>query len=317
VFTPSIGFSYNPDFSSDRYNYYDSYIDGSGNEIFYSKFEGSLYGSPPNSKSSRLTYSFANNLEMKVRNRKDTITGMKKITLIDRLTFSGSYDFAKDSFNISYLNVSGNTRLWKDFSIQYSSSWDPYMVNSEGKRINKTVWNEYNRLFRWQNTNWSLSLSYSLSDDTFNKKKKGAATNTNVPAEEKEEMGEILDNLDDYVDWDIPWSMSFNYTFQYRTQEAYAGGARTIVDTYVQTLGMNGQINITPKWKFTISTGWDFNQNALSFTNISLYRDLHCWEMRFNWIPIGTRKSWNFSLNVKASILQDMKLNKKKDFRDN
>jgi lipopolysaccharide assembly outer membrane protein LptD (OstA) len=319
VFTPSIGFAYNPDFGSERYNYYDSYIDGNGNKIFYSKFDGSLYGSPPNSKSSRLTYSFANNLEMKVRNRKDTITGMKKITLIDRLVFSGSYDFAKDSFNISPLSVSGNTRLWKDFSIQYTSLWDPYMFNSEGKRINQTVWNAYNRVFRWQNTNWSLSLSYSLGDDTFNKKKKNesVADKTIVPSDELEEMNEILDNPSDYVDWNIPWSLSFNYTFQYRTSEAYEGGARTIVDTYVQTLGVNGQINITPKWKFTIATGWDFNQNALSFTNISLYRDLHCWEMRFNWVPIGTRKSWNFSINVKASILQDMKLNKKNDFRDN
>jgi len=319
VFTPSIGFSYNPDFSSDRYNYYDSYIDGNGNEIYYSKFDGSLYGSPPSAKSSRLTYSFANNLEMKVRNRKDTITGMKKITLIDRLTFSGSYDFAKDSFNISTLSVSGNTRLWKDFSIQYNSLWDPYMLDSEGRRVNKTVWSEYNRLFRWQNTTWSLSLSYSLSDDTFNKNKKvpANAPKGNVPAEELEEMNEIIDNPVNYVDWNIPWSLSFNYTFQYRTAESYSEQSRVIVDTYVQTLGVNGQVNITPKWKFTISTGWDFNQNALSFTNISLYRDLHCWEMRFNWIPIGTRKSWNFSLNVKASILQDMKLNKKKDFRDN
>lgn len=319
VFTPSIGFAFNPDFGSERYNYYDSYVNGNGNEVIYSKFEGSLYGSPPNSKSSRLTYSFANNLEIKVRSKKDTVTGVKKISLIDRLVFSGSYDFAKDSFNISTLNVSGNTRLWKDLSIQYSSVWDPYMLNNEGKRINKTVWSEYKRLFRWQNTSWSLSLNYSLSDATFSKNKKNnaKAPPANVASNELEEMNKILDNPTDYVDWSIPWSLSFNYTFQYRVSESYPSQSRALTNTYVSNLGVNGQINITPKWKFTFSTSWDIVNNEIGFTNISLYRDLHCWEMRFNWIPIGQRKSWNFSLNVKASILQDMKLNKKKDFRDN
>jgi hypothetical protein len=84
----------------------------------------------------------------------------------------------------------------------------------------------------------------------------------------------------------------------------------------VQTLGLSGQINITPKWKFTFNTGWDFTNNGLAFTSVNIYRDLHCWEMRFSWVPIGPRQSWNFSINVKASILQDLKLNRKKDFRD-
>jgi len=87
-------------------------------------------------------------------------------------------------------------------------------------------------------------------------------------------------------------------------------------ETIVQTLGFSGQVNITPKWKFTFNSGWDFTQNKISYTSINLYRDLHCWEMRFSWIPTGARQSWNFSINVKASILQDLKLNKKKDFRD-
>ena len=84
----------------------------------------------------------------------------------------------------------------------------------------------------------------------------------------------------------------------------------------VQTLGVSGEVNVTPKWKFTFRTGWDFEANDLSYTSVNIYRDLHCWEMRFSWIPLGARQSWNFSINVKASVLQDLKLNKKKDFRD-
>ena len=88
-------------------------------------------------------------------------------------------------------------------------------------------------------------------------------------------------------------------------------------NSYVHTIGLNGDISITPKWKVTFSTGWNFVKNNITYTNISVYRDLHCWEMRFNLIPIGSYKSWNFTINVKAQALKDLKYEKKKDYRDN
>lgn len=313
VFTPSIGFSYRPDFSTDFWGYYDTYTDADGNEVRYSKYNNSqyssLFGTPPASKSGAITFSFSNNLEIKVLSRKDTITGMKKIVLIDNLTISGNYDLAKDSLNMSYLTVNGRTTIWKNLSIQYSSLWDPYVVTNEGKRINRWVWDEYRTLFRWVNTSWNLSLNLKLGDKDFKKKEKPKEATEN-------EWEEIQNNPDDYVDWNIPWSVNINYNFQYLTKELYVNNSRTIDNKIVQTLGLSGQINITPKWKFTMRTGWDFTNNQLSYTSVNIYRDLHCWEMRFSWIPIGPRKSWNFSINVKASILQDLKLNRKKDFRD-
>lgn len=132
----------------------------------------------------------------------------------------------------------------------------------------------------------------------------------------EEEMIEIEDNPDDFVDWDIPWSLNVRYTFAYTSKIDYINYIRLPQKQITQTLGLSGQLNITPKWKFTFTTGWDFTNKGLSYTSVSIYRDLHCWEMRFNWIPIGPQQSWNFAINVKASILQDMKLNRKKDFRD-
>ncbi len=152
--------------------------------------------------------------------------------------------------------------------------------------------------------------TYKLGDKDIKKKEKPKEATEN-------EWTEIEKNPDDYVDWNIPWSLSFNYTFQYRLAESYVTGERTVVSKVTQQLGFNGQINITPKWKFTLTSGWDFNTNKLSYTSINVYRDLHCWEMRFSWIPLGIQKSWNFSINVKASILQDLKLNRKSDWRDN
>jgi len=313
VFTPSIGFSYRPDFSSDFWGYYGTYTDPEGNEVKYSKFSNneysSAYGTPPGAKSGAITFNFANNLEIKVPSKKDTITGMKKIVLIENLTISGNYNIAADSLNMSYINVSGRTTLWKNFSIQYASLWDPYVKTDEGVRINKWVWDEYRTLLRWVNTSWNLSLNLKLGDKDFKKKEKPKEATEN-------EWDEIQENLDDYVDWDIPWSLNINYNFQYLTKEDYTNKSRTIESNIVQTLGVSGQINITPKWKFSMRTGWDFTNNELSYTSINIYRDLHCWEMRFNWVPIGPRQSWNFSINVKASILQDLKLNRKKDFRD-
>ena len=104
------------------------------------------------------------------------------------------------------------------------------------------------------------------------------------------------------------------YNFSYA--KAYDAGSKKRAGKIVQTLGFNGQLNITPKWKISLTSGWDFVNGQLSYTSIDVYRDLHCWEMRFGWVPKGAQQSWNFSINVKASVLQDLKLNKKKDFRD-
>lgn len=313
VFRPSVGFSYVPDFGKTSWGYSDSYIDETGREVIYSQISNpqysALYGAPPGQQSGAITYNFSNNLEIKVRSKKDTITGMKKVVLIENLSFSGNYDLAKDSLNLSYLNINGRTTLWKNLKLQYSSIWDPYILDSAGKRMNTFEWTENRRFFRMKSTAWNLSIGFQLSDKDFSKKEK--------PKEVSEdEWTQIEQNPDGFVDWNVPWSLSFNYTFQYLLAERLNFGERTVNDEIVQTLGVNGQINITPKWKFTFRTGWDFNNNALSYTSINIYRDLHCWEMRFNWIPIGDRQSWNFSINVKASILQDLKLNRRKDFRD-
>ncbi|MCF6169949.1 MAG: hypothetical protein L3J31_03270 [Bacteroidales bacterium] len=312
VFTPSVGFTYTPDFGAANFGYYGTYINGEGNEIKYSQFSGmgfSGLGTPPGQKSGRINLTFNNTLEIKVRSRKDTVTGMKKIKLLENLTFSGNYDLAKDSLKMSYLTINGRTTLWKNLSIQYASLWDPYVLDSAGRQTNKYEWTVNRRLIRHDNTRWNLSLNYRFSDKDIKKKE--------VPKNATEnELNEIRNNQEEFVDWDIPWSLSFRYSFAYTNSDDYINFEKITENKIVQTLGLSGELNLTPKWKFTFRTGWDFTNNALSYTSVNIYRDLHCWEMRFSWIPIGPRQSWNFSINVKASILQDLKLNRKKDFRD-
>ncbi len=321
VVTPSIGLSYNPDFSKDFWNYYDTYYDANGIEQLYSMFQGNIYGSPPSGEAGRINYSLGNNLEIKVPSKKDTITGMKKVKLIEDLSFSGSYDIAKDSLNFSYLSVNGRTTLFKNLSVRYSSIWDPYILDSLGKKqLNQFEWDVNKRLFRKNSVSWNFSINYSINNDTF-KKKGSDKTNkrqlNSSPLASEQEMDDIRNNPEDYIDWTTQWALSLSYNLTLSNNLTYFNYLMQDNRKTIQTLGVNGNINLTPKWKVSVQTGWDFELKKLSYTSFTIYRDLHCWEMRFNWIPLGTYKSWNFTINVKAAALQDLKLSKKKDYRDN
>ena len=322
VFTPTIGFSFNPDYSDKMWDYYSSYIDGNGVEQIYSYFQGSIYGAPPGQRSGRITYSLSNNLEIKVPSRKDTITGLKKVTLIENLTLSGNYDLAKDSLNWSYLSISGRTTLFKNLSIQYSSTWDPYVLDSTGqKNLNKFEFDVNNRLFRKKSVSWNFSASYSLNNKTFKKKDKGKTTEekpiVSAPNASEEELNDIHNNPNGYIDWSTSWSLSLSYNLRISNTPTYVNYLLNDYRTTVQTISISGDVSLSPKWKVSAQTGWDFETKKISYTSLTIYRDLHCWEMRFNVIPYGTYKSWNFQINVKAAALQDLKLTKKKDYRDN
>jgi hypothetical protein len=335
VFTPTIGFTYTPDFSDPMWNVYGNYVDGDGVVQVYNMFANALYGSPSRNRSGRLTYNFANTLEMKVPSKQDTITGMKKVVLLEALNFSGNYDLTQDSLNFSYLSISGRTKLFKKLNIQYSSVWDPYVTDSVGKRVNRFEIIENQRLFHKNSSAWNFGMSWSFGQKDFKKLKdrwsgtESGTTNTQIPQNDiynraqknmnvtEQELDEIMGNPNAYIDWTTPWSMTLSYNLRFSSSLTYAALMGIATNTTVQTLSVTGDVNLTPKWKVTFSTGWDFTNKGLSYTSLNIYRDLHCWEMRFNWIPIGNYKSWNFTINVKASALQDLKLTKKKDFRDN
>jgi len=322
VMTPSVGFAYVPDFGNEKWGYTGHYYDPMGKEITYSKYQGFLYGAPGTQKVGNINFNIANSLEIKVRSKKDTVTGLKKIPLIQNFSISGNYDFAKDSLRMSNIYLTGRTTLWKGLTVQYSSVLDPYVTDTLGQPINKTEWQINRRLFRVDNTSWNVSFSLNLSDKDFKKEKKKKPEQSKTEEEKilqqapEAEANDILNHPEKYINWGVSWSLNLSYHFTYTNVKDFVNQVWTPRKTLVQTLGFSGQVNVTPNWKFTFRSGWDFTNNQLSYTSVNLYRNLHCWEMRFGWIPIGPRKSWNFSINVKASILQDLKLTKKKDFRD-
>lgn len=327
VMSPTVSFNYRPDFGSDFWNYYDEVqINQQGDTRRYSYFDGLLYGAPPDGRSGSLSFSIGNNLEMKVRSKKDTITGTKKVVLIEDFSVSTAYDMAKDSLNWSPLSLSGRTTLFKRLKINYRSTWEPYAVDSAGNTINKFQWDVNRQLFRMSSTTWNFSMSLRISSADFKKDKgkqggqeePGAITEDPQFREKysEQQIRDVMDNPDQYLDWNNPWSLSLNYSLRFSNNPQYINFDPEDNRTVVQTIGLSGDINITPKWKVNFRTGYDFERKEFSYTSVDFYRDLHCWEMRFSWIPMGARKSWRFGINVKASILKDLKYERKKDFRD-
>ncbi len=338
VITPSASLSYTPDFSTDQWGYYDKVYTNSAQTEFvkYSRFEQSIYGSPSNRKSAAISFSISNNLEMKVPSKKDTVNGLKKVVLIESLSISTSYDFTRDSLNWSPVSVSGRTTLFKKLKINYSSTWNPYAVDADGQEIDQYEWDFRKKLLRHESTRWNFSMNYSFTspkkkDDKGGKPDAGenisGIPNLDDPSLLGSEFGpeamDIRNNPDDYVDWSIPWKLNVSYSLSKTNNISYErlsedGQYKITKDEKItaHTVNLSGDLSLTPKTKLTFRTGYDFKNKNVSFTSINIYRDLHCWEMRFNWIPIGARKSWNFTIAIKSTLLQDLKLEKKKDFRD-
>ncbi len=315
VLTPNLSFTYTPNLSGATTGTYFNTI--TGQEVTYSYFSNSIYGGVPSRTTAIARLSLGNNIEMKVRSKRDTITGMKKVVLLENLDLSEYYDFAADSLRWSLFTISGRTTLFKQIFITFSIGFDPYCYNENGVRINQFEWKKNKRLLRFSNSNISIGVNWTLSQNTFSnskKKKKQPEQNTILPEN-------ALGMPNKRPDFSNPWSITLNYSFNYSVNDNFYYYLGTSHDKYknniIQTLNIMGDFNITKKWKIGFTTGYDFVAKTLSYTSLDIYRDLHCWEMRFNWIPFGLRRGWSFTINVKASVLQDLKYNKKHDFREN
>lgn len=305
VLTPSVSFQYRPDFGRGVYSYYyNTFMDKNHSNRRISYFDGALYGGPPDGKVGGVGFNIGNTLQMKVRDRKDTLSGgIRKVNLIDGLSFSTFYNMAVDSFKWSNVAISYRTTLYESINLSGSMSYSPYSINKTTGTVSAiTLQKAEGRLLRFERA--SLAIGGSLP---FKKRNTPASTATN---EQKLSMGNYMN----YADFNIPWSLHLNYNVS--LQKYYVVKSQKDTISINQDLNFSGEVNLTAKWKIGMSSGYDFIAKQLSFTSFDIYRDLHCWEMRLNLIPFGYRRSYNFSLNVKSSVLQDLKLNRRKDFRD-
>lgn len=298
VISPNLSFRYTPDFSSDKYGYYKTVqSDTEGNTQQYSIMSNGVYGSPSKGKNGNINFGLGNILEIKTRSKKDTSENLRKIKILESLNISSSYNIFKDSLNLNDISIKARTRLLDIFDINFTSNYDPYTSNKEQtKNINQFELYTNKRLARL--TSFNTNIGFSLNDKSFRKKKK----------EEKSENKE--DEKDEERDfYEIPWNINANYSLTYNKGFKSSAFADTI-----QSLNFSGNLKLTKKWKIGFRSGYDFDEKELSYTSVDIYRDLHCWEMLFNWIPLGNHRSYTLTIRVKAAALRDLKFEKKKDW---
>jgi len=259
--------------------------------------------------------SLNNNLEMKVLETKDTTSTKagekyKKVKIIDNLSLASSYNLIADSMNLAPISIRARTTV-AGVSINMGTLIDPYMLNDKYQRINEYVWNNktgFGRIGRLSNAN----LSFGMNFNSKKKEDKKAPGETPATIGNDEETSIVPELNSGYVDFSMPWTLGFDYSFSYTGPSSNAPNGR-----FAQTLGIRGTIDLTEKWKITMNTNFDIQAGEFSYTTININRDLHCWQMAFNFVPFGYMKSYSFTINAKSSMLKDLRLQKRESNYDN
>lgn len=309
IMAPSISFSATPDFSKAKYGLYQwVQVNQKKDSVLVSRF-GNSSGSPGASGS--ISFSLSNTLEAKLGSKSDTSAKQsEKINLLDNLSFSASYNLLADSLNLSDISMSATTNILKRFNVNFGATFDPYLYVKEdgyytGKKVNRYLIAEGKGFAALKSANFSISTSFRPPQA---KEKKQKTT----PNATDQQLEFVKNNPDLYVDWDIPWSLNVSYQWSMNK----TGLAPKQI---VSSATLNGDFSLTEKWKFNFSSGYDFAQKVVTYTNIAITRNLHCWDMAFNWTPAaqGARaNTYSFDLYVKSSLLKDLKISRRRTFYD-
>ena len=323
---PTFAFNFNPDFSDPAYGYYQEIqTDKSGRIARFSRHQGLIFGDAPLGESRALSLGLRNVVEAKIKTQTDSTEGeFKKIPLLESFNFNTAYNFAADSFQLSPIQISARTTLFEQkLSVNVNSTIDPYATLSS-LESDGTVRYSSSKEFAWKKgqgigTIRSASLNLNASLNPQNGKnpgevrdeltqdfiQRGGAMNAFV----ENEINRIVADPSQYIDWDIPWNLTVGYNLAY---------ARQVNNTtnITQAMNVSGDLSISEKWKVNFNTGYNFDSKEITQTMIGIARDLHCWQMNVNWVPFGRFTSYNIDIRVKSSILQDLKVSRRRTFFD-
>ncbi|MEO2143667.1 MAG: putative LPS assembly protein LptD [Flavobacteriaceae bacterium] len=320
VMRPSVTYGINPSFEK----YYDQYIiDADGNTSEYTRFEGGFFGIPGNNFSSAVGLGLSNILEAKVKDRDSTIIEPKKIKLLNNLNLSTSYNIAADSLNWSPIRMTTGTTLFDNkLNINLGATFDPYAINENGSRINKFNINNKGGLFRMTSANINMGFSFSSKNSKDDKSESSGLNNTRSGGRDDDLFGRVDDFADSSFDEEedeedskkedskfynnkMPWDIRLAHSLTYSNNKAQ----KQITNN---SLMFSGNISLSKKWKIGGSSGYDFKNSGVTYTQLRFERDLDSWKMNFNWVPFSTRASWYFFIGIKSSLLSDLKYDKRR-----
>lgn len=323
VMRPSVSYGYTPSFEK----YYDTYAaDGSGTMVKeYSRFEGGIYGAPGNVNSNSVGFDLSNTFEAKVTDKDSTKTEAKKIMLLNNLNLSTSYDFNADGKRTlawTPVRVSGGTQFFDNkMNLNFGATLDPYAVDNSGQRINKFNIDNGGSLFRMSSANMTINYSLASSPNKKTNRSNNSETIRNGGREDDlfgkpitgniqrsmfddEETDDKKESESDFFNYTLPWDMTFAYALTYGNNNR----ENKIIGNSIM-ISINA--DLTPKWKTGISTGYDFVQKGVTFTQLRFERDLLSWRMDFNWTPFGNNANWGFFIGIKSGVLSDIKWDKR------
>ncbi len=312
VINPSVSFGYAPDFSQNP-DYFDALADRTGRVVYKDRHQGFVYGGSTLGRSGALGFSIGNNLEMKVKTAKDSVE--RKVMLLNNLSLNASYNIRADSFKLSTVGISANTNVLDNtININLAATLDPYnyvtTVTETGaeieRRVDALAWRG-GRLGKITNATLAVSTNLNPKKRQQNQQTRQKIAQSNIAEHDKEYM---IQNVDTYVDFDIPWSVRVGFNMNYSHQINQD-------PKITQSLQFSGDLSLSEKWKITYNSGYHFESREFTQTNMGISRDLHCWTMNFTWVPFGRFQSYNFTIAVKASVLQDLKLERRRPFLDN
>ncbi len=311
---PTLSLSYVPDLAS-KY-FYNTKVDTFGHVVRFSKFDGVTPGAISEGNSGSVSFGLDNLLEMKVKDSKDTTKAdaTKKIKLIDGFGFNSSYNLLADSFGLAPFQFYARSTLFGTININSSFTMDPYKVDKYGFRRNEYVWSGKDLNFG-RITNGSISMSTSFKSKSKDGKKNSADSipvdRFMTPEEQQQQLQYVRSNPAEFTDFNIPWTLSLSYSLNYNKQ---LEANYTYRDVITSSVNFNGDFSLTEKWKLGGTGYYDFNVNKLQQLSMFITREMHCWQMSINVNPIGIYRSFNITINPKAGILRDLKINRSRYF---
>ena len=325
---PSISYSNRPSFEQ----YYDTYIiDAEGNTAEYTRYQNSLFGVPGRNLSNSMSIGLSNNFEAKVRNDKDSTSNeLKKVVLLNNFNISTAHNFAADSLRWTPIRMGSGFSLLKDkMSINFGATFDPYALNENNIRIN--TYNILNGGGLLRLTSANINMNYSITSNELKGKEKENNEEDNEGNSQSYNMIEstssggrdddLFGRAEDFSDrrmnaennkpvpkypsyrTEIPWDLTFAYSLTYNNN-------RRQRDFTNNSLMFSGNIELTPKWKVGLSSGYDFKGKGFTYTQLRFNRDLNSWRLNFSWVPFSDRSSWNFFIGIKSGLLSDIKYEK-------
>ena len=324
IIRPSISYNINPAFNT----YYNTYevvsADGlTTNDVEFTRFEQGIFGIPNKTFSSTMGISVSNNFEAKVRAKDSTAIEPKKVTLLNNLNFSTSYNFAGDSLQWNSVRMSGGTQLFDNkMNVNFGATLDPYALDNNNNRIDKFNIDNGGSLFRLTSANLTASWSLSSKEgekEGDNKNKQGIQENINSGGRDDDLFGigqdfgnrqlnqnnEQEETPNELYNYKIPWSLRLAYAVNY-------SNSRRQSEISSHSLMFSGDLELSPKWSVGASSGYDLKNKGFTYTQLRFGRDLLSWRMDFSWIPFSSRSSWNFFIGIKSNILKDLKYEKRR-----